>query len=72
MDVLVPFQLIDDLVQLVEPFVPKPAVSLDPFGLCFEPARAELGRFNRSAWEKYLSVDGFFENGVQAALADAA
>lgn len=34
--------------------------------------RAEQGLFNRSAWEKYLSVEGFFENGVQAALADAA
>lgn len=34
--------------------------------------RAEQGMFNRSAWEKYLSVEGFFENGVQAALAERA
>src|ERR1700722_18874615 len=42
MDLLLPFQYLDDPVQLVEACVPEPAVPLDPGGLIFQPAQAEL------------------------------
>src|SRR3954453_546004 len=40
-DLLLPSSLGDDLLQLVEPGVPHPALLLDPRGLVLEPARAE-------------------------------
>src|SRR3990172_6115429 len=40
-DLLLPFQFFDNLVQFVEARVPELAVALDPCGLVFEPARAE-------------------------------
>ena len=41
-DLLLPFQFLDDLVQLVEACVPELAVPLDPRRLFLQPARAEL------------------------------
>src|SRR5262249_42892991 len=41
-DLLLPFQLLDDLVQLVEACVPDLAVPLDPGRLFLEAARADL------------------------------
>src|SRR4029079_10238031 len=41
-DLLRPFQFLDDLVQLVEACVPEPAVPLDPCRLFLQPAPAEL------------------------------
>src|SRR3954468_7728849 len=41
-DLLLPFQFLDDLVQLVEACVTELAVPLDPSRLFLEPARAEL------------------------------
>src|SRR5262245_2930800 len=39
---LLPFQLLDNLVQLVEARVPELAIPLDPGRLFLQPARAEL------------------------------
>src|SRR5215471_15050204 len=41
-DLLLPFQLLDNLVQLVEACVPELAISLDPGRLFLQSARAEL------------------------------
>src|ERR1700722_8148984 len=41
-DLLLPFQLLDNVVQLVEACVPELAVSLDPCRLFLQSARAEL------------------------------
>src|SRR5499427_5721726 len=41
-DLLLPFQFLDNLVQLVEACVPDPAVPLDPCRLFLQSARAEL------------------------------
>src|SRR5215813_11463820 len=41
-DLLLPFQFLDNLVQLVEACVPKLAISLDPGRLFLQSARAEL------------------------------
>src|SRR5262245_42210875 len=41
-DLLLPFQFLDNLVQLVEACVPKLAVPLDPSRLFLQSARAEL------------------------------
>src|SRR5262245_52417568 len=41
-DLLLPFQLLDNLVQLVEACVPELAIPLDPGRLFFQSARAEL------------------------------
>src|ERR671936_2156428 len=41
-DLLLPFQLLDNLVQLVEACVPELAVSLDPGRLFLQSARADL------------------------------
>src|SRR6478609_7458367 len=43
-DLLLPFQLLDNLVQLVEACVPELAVPLDPPRLFLQSARAELAR----------------------------
>src|SRR5262249_54251621 len=43
-DLLLPFQFLDNLVQLVEPCGPELAVPLDPCRLFFQSARAELAR----------------------------
>src|SRR5262245_1963721 len=43
-DHLLPLQLLDDVVELVEARGPAPAVALDPRCLSFEPARPELAR----------------------------
>src|SRR5512134_2896413 len=40
-NLLLPFQFLDNLVQLVEPCIPVLAVPLDPCRLFFESARAE-------------------------------
>src|SRR5271154_6453928 len=42
MNVLLPFQFLDDLVQLVEACAPELAVAFDPCRLCLQAARAEL------------------------------
>src|SRR5579863_7902144 len=41
-DLLLPFQFLDNLVQLVEPCVPELAVPLDPRGLFLQAAQTEL------------------------------
>src|SRR6185369_16917647 len=41
-DVLLAFQFLDNLVQLVEACAPELAVPFDPCRLCLQPARAEL------------------------------
>src|SRR6187399_1992783 len=41
-DLLLPFQILDNLVQLVEACVPELAVSLDPCSFLLQSARAEL------------------------------
>src|SRR5262249_15649798 len=41
-DLLLPFQFLDNLVQLVEACVPELAVPLDPCGLFLQSARADL------------------------------
>src|SRR6187431_1988330 len=41
-DLLLAFQFLDNLVQLVEPCVPELAVPLDPFRLFIQSAQAEL------------------------------
>src|SRR6202789_4590584 len=41
-DILLPFQFLDNLVQLVEACVPALAVPLDPCRLFLQPAQAEL------------------------------
>src|SRR6202040_4488476 len=41
-DLLLPFQFLDNLVQLVETCVPELAVPLDPCRLFLQPAQAEL------------------------------
>src|SRR5918999_596182 len=41
-NLLLPFQVLDNLVQLVEPCLPELAVSLDPGRLFLQPARTEL------------------------------
>src|SRR5213593_1566060 len=41
-DLLLPLQFLDNLVQLVEPCVPELAVPLDPCRLFLQPAQAEL------------------------------
>src|SRR4051812_28191533 len=41
-DLLLPFQFLDDLVQLVEACVPELAVPLDPCRLFLQPAQAQL------------------------------
>src|SRR5580698_9698899 len=38
---LLPFQVLDNLVQLVEAYAPEPAVPLDPSCLFLQPAWAE-------------------------------
>src|SRR4026207_787195 len=43
-DRLLPFQILDTLVQLVEPCAPKPAMSLDPRRLFVQSTPAELAR----------------------------
>src|SRR5215207_9665044 len=40
-DLLLPFQFLDNLVQLVEACVPEPAVALDPHHLLLQSARAQ-------------------------------
>src|SRR6516162_9553871 len=47
-DLLLPFQLLDNLVQLVEACVPELAVPLDPGRLFLQSARAELAGPNAS------------------------
>src|SRR3954453_2559661 len=47
-DLLLPSSLRDDLLQLVEPGVPQPALLLDPRGLVLEAARAEPAGANAS------------------------
>src|SRR5512147_3141085 len=41
-NLLLPFQFLDNLVQLVEPCIPEPAVPLDPGRLFIQSAQAEL------------------------------
>src|SRR5215213_5370043 len=41
-DLLLPFQFLDNLVQLVESCIPELAVTLDPCRLFLQPAQAEL------------------------------
>src|SRR5829696_8044090 len=41
-NLLLPFQCFDNLIQLVEPCVPEPAVPLDPCRLFIQSAQAEL------------------------------
>src|SRR5215203_1405422 len=41
-NLLLPFQFLDNLIQLVEPCVPEPAVPLDPCRLFIQSAQAEL------------------------------
>src|SRR5678809_385493 len=41
-DLLLPFQFLDNLVQLVEPCVPEPTVPLDPCRLFLQSAQAEF------------------------------
>src|SRR5262245_5604224 len=41
-DLLLPFQFLDNVVQLVEACLPEPAVPLDPCHLVLQSARAEL------------------------------
>src|ERR1700726_2299378 len=41
-DILLPFQFLNNLVQLVEACVPELAVPLDPCRLLLQPAQAEL------------------------------
>src|SRR5690242_18151458 len=40
-NLLLPFQFLDNLVQFVEPRLPELAVPLDPCGLFIQPAQAE-------------------------------
>src|SRR4026208_741343 len=43
-DRLLPFQILDNLVQLLDPCPPKPAMSLDPRRLFVQSTPAELAR----------------------------